>query len=276
MKLPTNVEYPVIAIGDLHGRAAWFDQLLSRLERLPEWPAARLVFLGDLVDRGDAVRELVARVIAVIAERPGSTCVMGNHDLALAGAAGLGCRAPSDYWVRRYRNDYDHANTFTSYLGRLPDTAQQRWPGELADLKAAIPEKHQTFLANLPWVVEAPGHIFLHNGLSPELDCPATTQLEFLRRKRWVKEEVQPRFGSETDRRFTPDYPVWLGADKNLSARPLAMEGKVQVTGHRQVDAPDVNAVRIRIDTSGGTREPLTACLLRGPSAQPEFITSNG
>jgi serine/threonine protein phosphatase 1 len=48
------------------------------------------------------------------------------------------------------------------------------------------------------------------------------------------------------------------------------------VTGHVRIDAPDVSPVRIRIDTSGGVREPLTACLLRGPDARPEFVFSNG
>jgi serine/threonine protein phosphatase 1 len=69
---------------------------------------------------------------------------------------------------------------------------------------------------------------------------------------------------------------VWLGADKKLSASPLPHPNKVQVTGHVRIDAPDVNPVRIRIDTSGGVREPLTACVLRGPGEPPEFVFSNG
>ena len=94
MNLPTTVEYPVVAIGDLHGRVEWLDKLVAKLERLPEWPAARLVFLGDLVDRTDTVKALVSRVMELIAARPGSTCVMGNHDLALVSAAGLHDRTP--------------------------------------------------------------------------------------------------------------------------------------------------------------------------------------
>jgi serine/threonine protein phosphatase 1 len=41
------------------------------------------------------------------------------------------------------------------------------------------------------------------------------------------------------------------------------------------VEAPDVTATRVRIDTSGGVREPLTACVLRGPGAAPEFVFSD-
>jgi serine/threonine protein phosphatase 1 len=276
MNLPTSVEYPVIAIGDLHGQVEWLDKLVAKLERLPEWPTARLVFLGDLVDRNDTVKELLARVMELVAVRPGSTCVMGNHDLALVMAAGLG-GPPSESWARRYADNYDHTPTFRSYLGKTPEYYSfEDWRNDLQLLRDAIPAAHRDFLAGLPWVAEAEGHVFLHNGLSPELDCPATVQVECLKRKVWTRETVNPRFGSAADRLFNPEYPVWLGADKKLSANPLPLPGKVQVSGHVRIDAPDVSPVRIRIDTSGGVREPLTACLLRGPGHPPEFVFSNG
>lgn len=276
MQLPTQVGYPVIAVGDLHGRVEWLDKLVAKLRKRPEWPTATLVFLGDLVDRHPTVNELIARVLELLAEKPGSTCVMGNHDLALVKAAGLD-GPPSAHWARRYGSNYDHGWTFRSYLGRTPDYMPAgRWEQELADLKAAMPADHRAFLAALPWVVEAEGHLFLHCGLSPELDCPATVQVELARRKAWDRAAVNPRFGTDTDRLFNPEYPVWLGADKRLSANPLPLPGKVQVSGHVQVSAPDANAVRVRIDTSGGVHEPLTACVLTGPGAPPVFVFSNG
>jgi serine/threonine protein phosphatase 1 len=210
----------------------------------------------------------------LVSTKPGSTCLMGNHDLALVNAAGLHGQPPPEYWVSGYRMRYDHEKTFLSYLGRSPN--RSNWKVELAALRAAMPIEHREWLANLPWVAEASGHLFLHNGLSPELDCGPTIQLELLKRKRWVREEVQPRFNTATDRFFTPHYPVWLGADKKLSANPQRYPGKVQVTGHVKVDSPDANDTRIRIDTSGGEREPLTACLLRGPDQAPVFVFSNG
>jgi serine/threonine protein phosphatase 1 len=277
MQLPARVGYPIFAVGDLHGRDEWLDRLVARLRARPEWPAARFVFLGDLVDRTDTVKALVARVMGLIAEKPGSTCVMGNHDLALVSAAGLNDRPAPAYWVQRYGSAYDHKYTFQSYLGRTPEFLPAgKWEQELADLRAAIPADHRAFLAGLPWVAEADGHVFLHNGLSPELDCPAAAQLECLHRKVWDRAVVNPRFGTNTDRHFTPEYPVWLGADRTLSERPLPLPGKVQVSGHICIDAPDANAVRIRIDTSGGVREPLTACVLTGPTAPPEFVFSAG
>jgi serine/threonine protein phosphatase 1 len=277
MQLPAHVEYPIIAIGDLHGRVAWLDKLVAKLRRRADWPRAKLVFLGDLVDRSDGVKQLVARVLELLAEKPGSTCVTGNHDLALVNAAGLHDRPPPAYWVKRYRTHYDHEKTFFSYLDRAAScNPPEKWEQELAELKAAMPADHRAFLANLPWVAEAEGHVFLHNGLSPELDCPARVQLECLHRKLWDRAVVNPKFGTDSDRLFAPEYPVWLGADKKLSADPLPLPGKVQVSGHVKVDAPDASAVRVRIDTSGGTCEPLAACVLTGPRAAPEFVFSNG
>jgi serine/threonine protein phosphatase 1 len=273
--LPTSLRYPIIAIGDLHGQLAWLDRLVERLQSLPEWKDASLVFLGDLVDRGPEVQELVARVMELIAAKPGSTCVMGNHDLALVKAAGLD-GPPSPSWQRRYADNYDHVATFLAYLGKEPQyyTADD-WRNDLRLLREAMPPQHREFLAHLPWAAAAEGHLFLHNGLSPELDCPAGTQLECLLRRVWDRAVVNPRIGTDTSRLLNPEYPVWLGADKRLSAGPLPFPGKVQVTGHVRVDAPDVNPVRIRIDTSGGVREPLTACLLRDAHAEPSFVFSN-
>jgi len=63
MQLPICVEYPIIAIGDLHGRIEWLDALIAKLRQRPEWPDAKLVFLGDFVDRCDTVEELISRVL---------------------------------------------------------------------------------------------------------------------------------------------------------------------------------------------------------------------
>jgi serine/threonine protein phosphatase 1 len=273
--LPTRVAYPVIAVGDLHGQLGWLDKLVAKLRQLPEWPAASLVFLGDLVDRGPDVKGTVQRVLDLLAEKPGSTAVMGNHDLALVSAAGLG-GDPDPFWVRKYATYDGTDNTFRSYLGDEPDyVSTEGWQDWLGRLREAMPAGHRELLAGLPWVAEADGHLFLHNGLSPELDEPATTQLELLRQRKWAG-YVTPKVGTVTAAELKPGYPVWLGADKRLSANPLPVPGKVQVTGHQRVIVPDVTGDRIRIDTAGGISEPLTACVLRGPTAPPTFVFSDG
>jgi hypothetical protein len=84
--------------------------------------------------------------------------------------------------------------------------------------------------------------------------------------RQWDRCLLKPHRGSATDRQWQPEYPVWIGADKELSESPLAFPGKVQVTGHVRVSKPDVTPIRIRLDTSGGFGD-LTACLLRSADA---------
>ena len=91
--------------------------------------------------------------------------------------------------------------------------------------------------------------------------------------KRWDRSTLKPVAGTNTDLLWQPEYPVWIGAHKDLSKWPLGFPGKVQVTGHVQVSEPDVNPTRIRLDTSGGFGY-LTACVLRSSDAKPEFISS--
>ncbi len=99
-------------------------------------------------------------------------------------------------------------------------------------------------------------------------------QVAALHLKRWDHSILKPVAGSNTNLLWQDEYPVWIGADKSLSKSPLAFPGKVQVTGHVQVSKPDVNGIRIRLDTSGGFGY-LTACPLRSADAEPEFISSS-
>ena len=38
------VDYPIVAIPDLHGQRAGLERLLARLGRLPEWARCAVVF----------------------------------------------------------------------------------------------------------------------------------------------------------------------------------------------------------------------------------------
>ena len=271
---PAELSYPIIAIPDLHGQLRWLDALVARLRTHEVWPTATLVFLGDLVDRGPDVKGAVQRVVELLAEKPGSVCVMGNHDLALVGATGLDGGA-EQYWIDKYRTNYDSDRTFLSYLGRAAErTNPEKWVSDLAALREAVPTAHRAFLAGLPWVAEAAGHVFIHNGLSRELNEPAAIQLHALRQRRWAG-VVSPKLGTKTFDLWQDFYPVWLGADRKVNADPLPRPGRVQVVGHVQLDQPDVNAVRIRLDTTGGVHPPLTAAVLRGAAEPPEFVTGD-
>lgn len=277
MKLPGTVDYPVIAIADLHGQSAWLAALVGRLRELPEWPACRLVFLGDFPDRGPGVKETVEAVLHLLAEKPGSSAVCGNHDLALTRAAGLDGLPPSAYWRKRYRDAYDHAPTFEAYLGRGPKSGTAAaFASDLDALKGAMPDSHKALFAALPWGVEARGHLFLHCGLTRDSELSPVAQWACVRRKLWSRDAAGLKPGTRSDRWFEPEYPVWVGADRAAAPDPLPYPGKVQVTGHLYTREPVADAVKIRIDTTGGSKPPLTACLLRSAEAVPIFVRGEG
>ncbi len=269
---PAPVNYPIIAITDVHGQSKALRRLLDRLSLLSVWSESAIVFVGDYVDRGPDVRGTLDLILDLRETHPGGvSAVMGNHDLALVRAARLDEGEFSPYWFKRYCENYDHERTFRSYLGRYPKNSI--WEDEIEALRSAMPHAHKAFLGSLSWVAESSGHLFLHGGLSPELEQTAEEQILALRERRWDA-SLTPKPGTRTAELWRFEYPVWLGADKRLSDNPLPAPGLVQVTGHKPVVHAEVNSVRIRLDTSGGHGDPLTACLLPTADAPPVFIRS--
>lgn len=128
----------LVAIGDVQGCAASLDELLASLP-----PQARLVLVGDIVNRGPDSLGALRRVRA-LGER--AVTLLGNHDLhLLAVAAGI-----------RPMHDDD---TFAGVL-RAPDA------GELIDWVRARP------LAHLE-----DGALFVHAGVLPQWSADETLSL---------------------------------------------------------------------------------------------------
>ncbi len=71
-------------IGDIHGHASALDALLRRLGHRPrdgvfEHPEARVVFLGDFIDRGPEQRRVID-IVRPMVESGSALAVMGNHE----------------------------------------------------------------------------------------------------------------------------------------------------------------------------------------------------
>src|SRR5258708_5908076 len=73
---------PTYAIGDLQGCGRQFTALLEKIDIAA--PGAKLIFLGDLVNRGPQSLATL-RTIRALGERAES--VLGNHDLHLLAVA---------------------------------------------------------------------------------------------------------------------------------------------------------------------------------------------
>ncbi len=123
-------------IGDVHGCDAELVVLMERLgypidPTRPHPEGRRLLFVGDLVDRGPATPAVVLRVKRLV-EAGRGLCVAGNHDIRLAAAL-----------------QGEPVEPGHGLEGSL---------GQIAAESAAVREEVATFLAGLP------GHLVLDDG----------------------------------------------------------------------------------------------------------------
>jgi predicted MPP superfamily phosphohydrolase len=71
-------------IGDIHGHAAELKSLLTRMDYKEQngvWqhPSRKAIFVGDLIDRGPAIRE-VLHIVRNMIDHDQALAVMGNHE----------------------------------------------------------------------------------------------------------------------------------------------------------------------------------------------------
>src|SRR6056300_1273996 len=79
-----HLDQGVDLIGDIHGCAASLRLLLERLgykehSGVYRHPSRRVIFVGDLLDRGPRIRETVAIVRSMV-DAGQAEVVMGNHE----------------------------------------------------------------------------------------------------------------------------------------------------------------------------------------------------
>jgi serine/threonine protein phosphatase 1 len=160
-------------IGDLHGRRAQLRALLALIPR--DAAEDTLVFLGDLVDRGDQIPGVVTDVLELqAAQAPRVVCLRGNHEQMLLDFVDKGdllwlhAAVGSEYTVEQY----------TGAALRI------RTEQDFADLRqkfsAAIPSEHLAFFRSLPLWHEDEYALYVHAGLRDgqhPRDLPAQTLL---------------------------------------------------------------------------------------------------
>jgi serine/threonine protein phosphatase 1 len=223
---------PIYAIGDIHGQLDELHRVLDLIER-DGGKDAKIVFLGDYVDRGPNSRGVVELLIeARNAGRPW-TILKGNHDRYLTRflkdmrvydpntSAGL-------FWFNpRLGGD----KTLKSY----GVTAEDGAPLEpiLDAARTAVPLAHRAFLESLPLTHDAGDLLFVHAGIRP--DVPLDAQVE--------------------------DDLVWIR--KGFLDHPESF-GPLVVHGHTALDHPEHNGNRVNLDGGAGYFRPLHAAVFEG------------
>jgi serine/threonine protein phosphatase 1 len=233
---PTPAPLPVLAapvavVGDIHGRDDLLAQMLERLAARGDASALRVIFVGDMVDRGPASAAVLTRLAALQAQPApfaGVTCLMGNHDRMmldfLASPAKAGPR-----WL-----SHGGAETMASF-GIATDRpgggdVEARFAALAAALRGALGPV-EGFLADLP-VRWSEGTFWVtHAGANPRKD-PATQS----------------------------DAACLWGEDRFYKG--ARRDGLWVAHGHRIVPEPFAQGGRIAVDTGAWRTGRLTAAVL--------------
>ncbi len=230
-------EHIYYAIGDVHGEADKLARLSDeiRSDAARVGAAHKIIYLGDMIDRGPDSRAVVLR--AMQETQAGEAIVLkGNHEELMLHA-------------------YDRDETMGLYHWATnggDDTI--RWYQQVHGVKDhwrdVIDGDHIKWLRALPtiWRDETRGLVFVHAGIDPQRfpGCAEgirmwTRSRKFLDSGRW------------------PDRPE--------------LEGLMVVHGHTPTHdkAPHVHARRINVDTGACFGGPLT-CVVLAPGEGPRFL----
>lgn len=152
------VEPVLYAIGDVHGMDDLLAALLEAIHTDAEKRGrpAKIIFLGDLVNRGPHTRRVLDRILAG-PERPQDIWVAlaGNHEQLMVEA--LASDHPADFrlWLKR-----GGLEALSSY-GPVSGTLSKAKALEMVD------PAHIALLKTLPLFHQHHNHVFVHAGVQP-------------------------------------------------------------------------------------------------------------
>jgi len=223
---------PIYAIGDIHGQLEMLEQALARIEA-DGGPEARVVFLGDYVDRGPDSRGVIELLSQGLAAGRNWVCLLGNHD-----------RMFSMFMEDYPRNDdrllvgyhwlHDRiggVETLQSYGVEVPE--RTRIYDVHSAARQAVPDHHRAFLTGLVDYHLEGDLLCVHAGIRPGVALEDQIQND----KIWIRDEFLEYQGA---------HP-WL-----------------VVHGHTQIPVAEHRGNRVNLDSGAGFGRPLTAAVFEG------------
>lgn len=218
----------VYAVGDIHGRADLFAQMIAKIEAddaARPAAATTVILLGDLVDRGPDSAGVIAMARAWMARRR-VRILAGNHEEMFVNAL-------TDEGVLRHFLRFGGRETLLSYPIGVDEYDAADYDEIHALMRARVPAADFAFIAAMEDMIVIGDYVFVHAGIRPgvALDAQATSDL------RWIRAE------------FLEDK----------APRAFAV-----VHGHTITPEPQVEPRRIGIDTGAFASNVLTAIGLQG------------
>lgn len=222
---------PIYAIGDIHGH---LDQLERALQLVAKDGGrdARVVFIGDYVDRGPDSKAVIDLLSGGLADGRNWTCLKGNHDRLFQRFIAEPESQHDPHLLVGYHwlhPALGGAATVRSYGVDVPERIRQE---DLAqELRDAVPEAHKVFLQNLDLSLNAGDTFFAHAGIRPGIAFEHQVENDLV----WIRQT------------FLHD---------------LSDHGALVVHGHTPVDAPELHSNRLAIDTGAGYGKTLRPVVL--------------
>lgn len=150
-----HLEY---AISDVHGHLQHLERLLQVIEQHAREREATftLLFLGDLVDRGNSSAQVVELVRFLQASKPDTVVLKGNHDDVFAEAVPFMKAGQWDSESVRFALSLGVQKTLDSYVA--------------AGLDSNRLESDVAWINSLPLLRVSKGRAFVHAGLMPHYE----------------------------------------------------------------------------------------------------------
>lgn len=227
------------AIGDVHGELERLENLLVQIREDARFNGVdyRIVFLGDLIDRGPDSRGVVARARDLCAADE-AWAVRGNHEELMLHAYDKRESVGIYFWAENGGDE-----TISSYM--LANGVRDDW-------RDAVDKQHVAWLRSLPAIIrdEARGLVFVHGGIDPATFPNCSDEVRM-----WTRSQ-----------KFF---------DENRWPKRPELEGLVVVHGHTPTSnfEPFANSCRINVDTGVCYGGSLTAVVL-APGRGPRFLSA--
>lgn len=222
-------------IGDIHGCLGLLDRLLDKIAAAEP---ARLVFVGDFVDRGDDSAGVIARLRALAARDPETVFIRGNHEDMMLRFIDDPVDS-AERWLR-----YGGLQTLASFgisgLGIAGEPQKSVVAGQA--LAAALGPEALAWLRALPRSFVSGNLAVVHAGANPNKPI-----------------------AEQSDRALTWGHPDFFTRTRS--------DGTWVAHGHTVMDDVTIEDGRIGVDTGAYATGRLSAALVSSGGVEPLTAT---